>query len=69
MELFSDGTCTLWDYEGTWEVRHQNLILNITSVGVPFTYTYIYIFFNDYTTVKLIPTISSAGKGYVLTKQ
>ncbi len=69
MDLLSDGNCTFWSYPGTWDLKDGKLVINTTSVGVPATYTYVYIFFNNYKTVKLIPTISTTGDGYVLNKQ
>ncbi len=69
LDLFSDGTCSMWSYTGTWDLKDGKLVIDITSVGVPNTYTYIYIFFNNDNTLKLIPTTSTTGKGYVLIKQ
>jgi len=68
LDLLSDGTCSMWSYTGTWDLKDGKLVIDITSVGVPNTYTYIYIFFNNDNTLKLIPTTSTTGKGYVLIK-
>ena len=69
LNLFSDGICSMWGYTGTWDLKDGKLVIDLPSVGVPFTYTYIYIFFNNDKTLKLIPTKSTTGTGYVLYKQ
>ncbi len=69
LDLSTDGTCTMWTYIGTWDLKDGKLVINVPSAGVPFTYSYIYIFFNNDETLKLIPTKSTTGKGYVLDKQ
>jgi len=69
LELSSDGTCSMWNYTGTWDLKDGKLVIDLTTVGVPSTYTYIYLFFNNDNTLKLIPTTSTTGNGYVLYKQ
>ena len=69
LDLLSDGTCTMQTYTGIWDLKDGKLVLDVPSAGVPFTYTYIYIFFNNDNTLKLISTKSTTGKGYVLYKQ
>jgi hypothetical protein len=69
MNLFSDGTCKSWDYAGTWDLHDGKFVVNITAVGVTTTYTYVYLFFDENTTLKLIPTTSTIGSGYVLKRQ
>lgn len=68
LDVLSDGTCSMWGNTGTWNVTDGKLVVDLISAGVPFTYTYIYIFFYD-DIVKLIPTKSTTGSGYVLEKQ
>jgi hypothetical protein len=68
LDLSSDGTCSMWSYTGTWDLKDGKLVIDLISVGIPYTYTYIFIFFNN-NTLKLIPTTSTAGNGYVLYKQ
>lgn len=69
LDLLSDGTCSMWSYTGAWELKDGKLVIDITSVGIPITYTYIYIFFNNDNTLRLIPTKSTTGKSYVVIKQ
>ena len=69
LDLFSDGTCTMWGNTGTWDLKDGKLVINLRSAGVPFTYTYIFVFFNNDNTLKLIPTKSTTGTGYVLYKE
>jgi hypothetical protein len=69
MELCSNGNCTFWSYPGTWNLTDGKLVINTISVGVPATYTYVYLFFYENTTLKLIPTINTKGNGYVLQRQ
>ncbi len=69
MELSSDGTCSFWGYTGTWDIQDGKLVLAVSNVGVPFTYTYVYLFFENNKIVKLIPTKSTVGSGYILNKQ
>ncbi len=69
LDLISDGTCSMWSYTGTWDLKDGKLVIDLPSVGVPFTYTYIYLFFNNDKTLKLIPTKDTTGTGYVLYKQ
>jgi hypothetical protein len=68
LDLSSNGTCSMWSYTGTWDLKDGKLVIDLQSVGVPITYTYIYLFFNNDKTLKLIPTTSTTRIGYVLYK-
>lgn len=69
LELSSDGTCSMWGNTGTWAVAEGKIHIDLLSAGVPFTYTYFYVFFFDDDAVKLIPTKSTTGSGYFLYRQ
>jgi hypothetical protein len=69
LDLSSDGTCKMWSYPGTWDLMDGKLVIDLESLGVHSIYTYIFIFFNNDKTLKLIPTIYTTGKSYVLYKQ
>lgn len=65
--LFSNGTSSLENFTGTWNLTDSKLVINLLSTNYLFTYTFNYTFSNNNRTLILI---SSGGYTPVIyTKQ
>jgi hypothetical protein len=70
MNLFSDGNCSLYGVNGTWDLRDGKFIFVLLSDTGPLTYTYNYVFSNNDRTLSISPTIYVAQPStQVFTKQ
>lgn len=66
LTFYNDGTCKIYNYNGTFEISIGSLFINYTGVTPTFL-TYVYSFSDDYNTLTL--TGSSSWEPRVYTKQ
>jgi hypothetical protein len=53
MDLFSNGSCSLWSYTGTRDLKDGKLVIDLPNATLPLTYNYSYIFSNNDGTLSL----------------
>ena len=64
--LFSDGKCSINDSVGVWDLKDNNLVIEIPNLGSFYTFNYV---FSNNDRILSLSSATSSGSTVVFTKQ